>query len=75
VNTDTQSALILRHLSQGWSLTPLEALREYECFRLAARVFDLREAGHDIHMALTTNTAGKRVGVYTLISKAKKKVA
>jgi len=31
------------------TITPLQALRELGIYRLGARVFDLREAGHDIY--------------------------
>jgi hypothetical protein len=34
------------------TITPLQALRELGIYRLGARVFDLREAGHDIHTEL-----------------------
>jgi hypothetical protein len=44
----TQTETILAHLEAGHSITPLDALREYGCFRLAARIKDLRDAGHDV---------------------------
>ena len=46
----SQCDVILQHLKSGKSLTPLDALRLYGCFRLAARIHDLRCAGHDIEM-------------------------
>ena len=42
-----QSDLILKHLRRG-PITAIEALNRYGCFRLAARVKDLRNSGHDI---------------------------
>jgi hypothetical protein len=46
--TAAQCAMILSALKSGRSLTPADALRDYGCFRLAARIYDLRNAGHDI---------------------------
>lgn len=44
----SQNKLILKHLKSGKSLNPLQALKEFGCFRLSARIHNLREAGHDI---------------------------
>ena len=43
----SQSDLVLARLKRG-PLTPLQALHELGCFRLAARVHDLRARGHYI---------------------------
>ncbi len=47
-NRHSQKQRILTHLEAGLTLTPLEALRQFRCFRLAARVDDLRGEGHHI---------------------------
>ncbi len=39
---------ILSYLQQGQSLTPLEALSMFGCFRLAARIRELRADGYNI---------------------------
>lgn len=44
----TQSEMILAALSKGARLTALDALKRFRCFRLAARIRDLRKAGHAI---------------------------
>ena len=44
----TQTQRILIYLKTGKSLTPLEALNKFGCFRLAARIADLRRDGHTI---------------------------
>jgi hypothetical protein len=44
----TQAQRILIYLKTGKSLTPLEALKKFGCFRLAARIADLRSQGHTI---------------------------
>lgn len=37
-----QTAQIRKHLNSGRSLTAIQALNNFGCFRLAARIFDLR---------------------------------
>lgn len=46
----TQKNEILDHLLAGNTLTSLEALYKFGCFRLGARIWDLRQASHDIVM-------------------------
>ena len=49
---DSQSQRLLEHLKKGNRVTPIEALREFGIFRLAARINDLRERGHTIESEL-----------------------
>lgn len=49
----TQNAKILAHLKRGETITPKDALALFSCFRLAARIGDLRKLGHDIRTRLT----------------------
>ena len=44
----SQSERILYFLSEGNTITPLEALRMFNCFRLASRIAELRSEGYDI---------------------------
>ena len=44
----TQSRKILAHLTRGKPLTPMTALSRYGCLRLAARIAELKQRGHDI---------------------------
>lgn len=60
----TQNAAILTFLQAGNTLTSLEALDRFGCNRLAARVADLREAGHPITAQMVTLANGKRVAQY-----------
>ena len=46
--TRTQNEMILEHLVAGYSITALEALYDFGCFRLASRISDLKKAGYDI---------------------------
>lgn len=43
----SQTAKILSHLKEGRTLSPLQALDLYGCFRLGARIYDLRHGHHD----------------------------
>lgn len=47
----TQCNLILSHLREHGSITPLEAMREYGIMRLGARVWDLKKQGYRISMS------------------------
>lgn len=40
--------LILDYIREFGSITPLEAIRDLGCYRLSARVHDLRKAGFNI---------------------------
>lgn len=44
----SQEQQILKHLQRFGSIEPLTALRRFGCFRLGARIWDLRHAGHRI---------------------------
>jgi hypothetical protein len=59
----SQNEAILAALSSGKPLTALDALNEFGCFRLAARIHDLRKEGHDIEEA-TIERNGKRYSEY-----------
>jgi hypothetical protein len=61
--TYSQNNRIYTYLKQGHSLTPLVALKMFGCFRLAARVYDLRYIGVNVKQRLI-RIRGKRVSVY-----------
>lgn len=44
----TQTDVIRSYLLEGNSITPIDALQRFGCFRLAARIEELRKAGLDI---------------------------
>lgn len=71
----SQTENILAHLQSGTSLTAIDSLNLYGCLRLAARVHDLRELGHNIAMVKIETPSGKRVGRYTLLPPAKPLIA
>jgi len=61
-----QNARILAHLQSGRTLTALEALEWFKCFRLASRICDLKKAGHQIEKRTVQTNSGKRVAEYYL---------
>jgi len=63
----SQKENILEYLKQGHSITPIEALNKFGCFRLAAVVFDLKvEANLIITTMIDDKKTGKRYAQYTL---------
>ena len=59
----TQRDMIVQYMQDTGSITPLDALREFGCMRLGARIFDLRKSGIEIRRVLEQreNRYGKRV--------------
>lgn len=45
---ESQARRILEYLQEGKSITPIDALRMFNCFRLSARIADLRGEGYTI---------------------------
>jgi hypothetical protein len=66
----TQSDTILNYLEQHESISPVEALTVAGCFRLAARINDLRNRGHKIETKIKQDINGRRYARYQLVSKA-----
>lgn len=63
----TQNESIYARLREGW-LSPADALRDHGCMRLAARVYDLRQAGHTIEERTVTGPDGKRWSEYRIVA-------
>jgi hypothetical protein len=49
----SQAAQILAHIVRHGSITPRDAIEHYQCFRLAARIHELKANGHPIACDLT----------------------
>ena len=62
----TQAGRILAHLRAGNRLTALEALDAFGCFRLAARIHELRRDGWQIEERTVETRGGKRVAEYRM---------
>ena len=68
-NCNSQTDQILNYLQAGNVLTPLEALRKFNCLRLGARIYDLRQQGYVINsLMIKDDKSGKRYARYSLIS-------
>ena len=64
--SDTQENIILDHLKKHKFITTWEAITQNRITRLSARIYELREDGHQI---ITNNISknGKRWAEYSLI--------
>jgi hypothetical protein len=62
----TQKQQIESYLTKGKSLTPIDALTKFGCFRLAARIADLRNEGLNIATKIVTKK-GKSYASYSII--------
>ena len=62
----TQAGKILAYLQAGNRITALEALQRFQCFRLAARIYELRNQGWQIAERMVETGSGKRVAEYSL---------
>lgn len=51
---ESQERQILEYLESGRSITPIDALNLFGCFRLSARIKDLRNRGFDIVTSMET---------------------
>lgn len=49
---------ILDYMEREGSITPLDALREFGCMRLASRITDLKHRGYVIHKEMETAKNG-----------------
>lgn len=62
----SQADQILAWLQEGRTLTPLQALQEFGCLRLGARILDLKKRGYKIESKLVKVNGGARVAQYFL---------
>lgn len=62
----SQKKQILAYLQKGKSLTQMEALYRFGCMRLAARVCELRDDGHNILSESMKLNNGKIVSCYRM---------
>lgn len=64
-SAQSQCSKILAYLKRGLAITAIEALKLFGCFRLAARIADLRKAGWNIITERVIRN-GKYVAQYRL---------
>jgi hypothetical protein len=53
----THKKLVLEHMRRFGSIEPMIALREYGCYRLGARIGDLRAEGYNIVTEMMTRVS------------------
>jgi hypothetical protein len=61
-----QKQQIANYLSKGKAITPIDALNKFGCFRLAARIADLRNEGVNIATKIVTKQ-GKSYASYRIV--------
>ena len=52
---ETQFKNIFEALKKGEKITALDALKRWGCFKLAARIFEMKRAGYDIKTKIVTD--------------------
>ena len=63
----SQHNLVLDALLDGDSITPMDALDKYGCFRLAAVIYDIKKDGYKVKTTIVRNKlSGKRYAKYSL---------
>lgn len=63
---ESQTKQILRYLQKGKSLTPIDALNKFSCFRLGSRIYDIKKLGHTIERKMVEKN-GKHFASYKLV--------
>lgn len=64
----SQNDAIQEYLEAGHSITPLEALNKFNCFRLGARIADLKKRGLNIrNFPINDPNTGKRYANYRIV--------
>ena len=61
----SQTDQILKHMQEGYGITPITALNNYGCFRLAAVIFNLKREGHNIRTTIIREN-NKKLARYKL---------
>ena len=64
--SNSQCKKILADLLSGKTVTAISALRDYGCFRLSGRIFDLKHDGYNIVKTTIKTESGKKVAAYRL---------
>ena len=62
----SQNKQIADYLNKGKKLTTLDALTKFGCFRLAARISDLRNEGMNIKTKIVKLENKKQIAQYSL---------
>ncbi len=69
--TVTQTNEIKAYLKKGYRITPIDALQSFGCFRLAARIKEIRDEGMQVEKVMVETVSGARVAQYYCPSKVR----
>ena len=69
--TVTQTNEIKAYLKMGYRITAIDSLEKFGCFRLAARIKDLKDEGMEIDKVMVETVSGARVAQYYSPSKVR----
>jgi hypothetical protein len=61
---ESQTKTIKAHLDAGKKITAIDALVNYNCFRLSARIKDLKDLGYPVDKTMIQLESGKYVAEY-----------
>jgi hypothetical protein len=64
ITEKSQKQQILDYLLEGNEITPMDALNKFGCFRLGARIADLKKDGYDIKTRIAKGD--KNYAIYTM---------
>ena len=64
LSSETQKQKILKYLQEGETITQLEALKMFKCFRLASRMTDLKKLEVPFDSVMVETPTGKHVKAY-----------
>ena len=62
---EKQTEMIKEHLDAGKTITSLEALNLFSCFRLASRMHDLKKEGYTFNKEMVKIGDGRKVARYS----------
>lgn len=51
----TQCEKILRYIEENGSITPLDAMQEFGCMRLASRMCDIKKMGYPVRVKIESS--------------------
>lgn len=71
MRTETQRSAILGHLMTLKTITPMQALDLYKCFRLAAHIKVLRDRGYLISTNMMKGNDGSSYAQYQYLGEVK----
>lgn len=63
---ESQKKMIWSALKAGDTLTAIDALERFGCFKLATRVSELKREGYPIAVKMIRTDTGKRIASYTM---------